>query len=180
MTSYPLIFAAITVTVAALCDVQYRKIPNLITYPSMAIALFYYSFVDGVNGFAFSAGGLILGVAFFLMPYSLGGMGAGDAKLMGVLGATLGPKGLVNAALIIALAGGVYAMVLLIINRRYCKEFIRKNLLVLRTFAVTRQINPIPVIGQEERPVLCYGLAIAFGTILYVSLSLGGYNRWIM
>jgi prepilin peptidase CpaA len=179
MNSFLLFFAVLTVTVAALYDIRSRKIPNFITYPSMAISLVYCSLVDGMQGFAFSAGGLILGVTFFLIPYILGGMGAGDAKLMGALGATLGPGGLVNAALIIALAGGVYAVVLLIINRPYCKEFIKRNFLVLRTFAVTRQINPVPVIGQD-RPVLCYGLAIALGTILYVSLSLGGYNRWIV
>ena len=180
MNSFLLFFAVLTVTVAALYDIRSRKIPNFITYPSMAISLVYCSLVDGMQGFAFSAGGLILGIAFFLIPYMLGGMGAGDAKLMGALGAMLGPKGLINAALIVALVGGVYAVVLLIINRRYGKEFLGRNLLVLRTFAVTRQISPVPVIGQEDRPVLCYGLAIAFGTILYVGLSLWGFNKWIM
>ncbi len=57
-----------------------------------------------------STGGLFLGVAFLLPVYLIGGMGAGDVKLMGAVGSILGPQGVFIAFLYSAIAGGLYAL----------------------------------------------------------------------
>ena len=55
--------------------------------------------------------GWLLGVAIFFVPFALGGLGGGDVKLLGALGAWLGPSGIFWAALYTGVAGGVMAII---------------------------------------------------------------------
>ncbi|MEJ2070992.1 MAG: prepilin peptidase [Syntrophobacterales bacterium] len=164
--------------IAVLSDLRFKRIPNLLTYPLMAAALAVHFITHGLGGLAFGAEGLGLGIALFLLPYLMGGMGAGDAKLMGAAGAVLGPKGVFIAALFTAAIGGVYAMVLLVLDRRYSRGMITRSATTLKTFAFTGQSMPIPPQEKEERPKLCYGIAIATGTFLYLLLTWSGL-LWI-
>jgi prepilin peptidase CpaA len=93
MENFPIIFLSVILIVSAVIDLRTQKIPNLITYPSMVIAFFYHWAFWGGNGLLFSFTGLSVGIALLLLPYLLGGMGAGDAKLMGAVGAMIGAKG---------------------------------------------------------------------------------------
>ena len=104
---------AITMGVSIIEDIRRQKIPNLVTFPVMVLSLVYHSLSAGLDGFLFSAGGLAVGIGFFIIPYLLGGMGAGDAKLMGAAGAIFGPKGICIASIIVYLAGGLYGAILL-------------------------------------------------------------------
>jgi prepilin peptidase CpaA len=106
----------------------------------------------------------------------MGGMGAGDAKLMGVAGAVLGIKGVFIAGLFAALVGGMYAVILLIIKPSFSNGFIHRRLLTLKTYLKTRQFIFIPTTKEEEKPKLCYGVAIAIGTLIYISLETAGYQ----
>ena len=56
-------------------------------------------------------GGWLVGAAFFFPIFALGGMGAGDVKLMAALGAWLGPAAIVWVALYSSIAGAVMALV---------------------------------------------------------------------
>jgi len=78
--------------ISAVIDYRLQKIPNIITYPTMALAVGFHSFTHGGNGLYFSLSGLMAGIALLILPYFLGGMGAGDAKLMGAVGAVVGPR----------------------------------------------------------------------------------------
>ncbi len=71
----------IVLIICAITDLRQRRIPNLLTYPTIISALLAYSFIGGWDGFLFSLGGMAFGFALFLLPYLLGGMGAGDVKL---------------------------------------------------------------------------------------------------
>jgi len=176
MNSLLIIFLIIVLIIAALIDIRARKIPNLLTYQTMAVALCYHSLRNGFEGLIFSAGGMVLGIVFFILPYLMGGMGAGDAKLMGAVGAILGPGGVFIACLLTAIVGGFYSVLLLLNNRQYSKGFITRSATTLKTYALTRQFIPIPAPEDEEKPRLCYGIAIALGTLLYILLVLSGYK----
>ena len=169
-----IIFLSIILIAAAVNDLRFQKIPNLLTYPSMGIALVYHFIMSGLNGLLFSAGGLAVGIAVLILPYLMGGMGAGDAKLMGAVGAILGARGVFVAFLFTAIAGGIYALILLLVRRRAFKGFWQRNLATLKTFIFTRQFIPIPEDGNEKKPRLCYGIAIALGTLFSVFLELSG------
>jgi prepilin peptidase CpaA len=167
--------AAILV-LAVVYDLRLQRIPNLLTYPAMAGALLYHAGKGGVDGLLFSAGGLALGVALLILPYLMGGMGAGDVKLLGAVGAMLGPKGVFISFVFTGLVGGVYALALVILKPEQCGGMIARSVTTLKTLAGTGQFIPIPAREAEHKPRLCYGMAIAFGTIIYVSLQVSGYR----
>ncbi len=109
----------IILVISSVTDLYQRRIPNLVTYPTICIALATYSFIGGLNGFLFSLYGLSFGFVVFLIPYLMGGMGAGDVKLMGAVGAVLGFKQTIIALLFVAIAGGVIALGLIVYRRTF-------------------------------------------------------------
>ena len=90
-----------------------------------------------------SFGGLLLGFAVFFVFYAIGGMGAGDVKLMAAIGAFLGPKDVLFAALYTAIAGGVYA-ILLLVTQKQNREALARWMLMVKSFVFTRHFNYIP------------------------------------
>jgi prepilin peptidase CpaA len=174
--SFVIVFLGGVLLLAAIYDRRSHRIPNLLTYPTMVTGLAYHCLTSGLDGFLFSAGGLALGIGILILPYLMGAMGAGDAKLMGAVGSVLGPRGVFIALLFSGVVGGIYALIFLIINYEYGKEFIGKCGTVLKTFIYTGQFVSLPVSKKEEGPKLPYGIAIALGTLFYVFLELSGYE----
>jgi len=162
--------------IAAVIDFRINKIPNLLTFPTMILGLAGQSFFNGLDGFLFSLAGLFLGIAIFIIPYLMGGMGAADAKLMGAVGAIIGLEGVFMAAIFTAISGGVYALLLLLINAGYARGFFTRHLVSLKTLVFTGQFIPIPAAGNEKVPRLSYGIAIAVGTLFYILLEITGRN----
>ena len=95
----------------------------------------------------------------------IGGMGAGDVKLMAAIGALLGPKDVLFAALYTAIAGGVYAILLLVTQKRN-RETLARWMLMVKSFVFTRHFVYIPGAESEKTTPLCYGVAIAIGTLV--------------
>jgi prepilin peptidase CpaA len=176
MDIFFVVLLASAITFSVLEDLRRSKIPNLVTYPTMVLALSYHSLSGGLNGFLFSAGGLFLGIGLFIIPYLLGGMGAGDAKLMGAAGAALGPEGILIASIMVILAGGVYGVILFALNPKYTVSFVRRWWLTLKTFVVTFKFLPVPPGVGEKLPVLRYAVPIALGTIGYMLMKITGYD----
>ncbi|UCF82905.1 MAG: prepilin peptidase [Desulfobacteraceae bacterium] len=160
-------------------DLRYQRIPNLITYPAMVLAVAYHFVMNGLDGLLFSGGGLGFGIAILIVPYLMGRMGAGDAKLMGTVGAVVGAKGVFVSFLFIAIVGGVYALIVLLMNRQYSKGFIARNATTAKTFVFTGQFIPISDNAEKKKPKLCYGVAIALGTFIYMFLELSSLMRVI-
>ena len=179
MDTFLITFLTGVLVVALIQDLRYQRIPNLLTYPAMAVALAYHFITHGLNGALFSAGGLALGIAILIVPYLMGGMGAGDAKLMGAVGAVVGAKGVFVAFLFTAIVGGVYALIVLLMNRQYSKGFIARHATTAKTLVFTGQFIPIPDKAEKKKPKLCYGVAIALGTFIYMFLELSGH-MWII
>jgi prepilin peptidase CpaA len=169
-------FLGIASSAAAFQDVRRGKIPNLITFPTMAAGMLYHCLMEGLHGMFFSLGGLALGIGLFIFPYWIGKAGAGDAKLMGAAGAVIGPKGALVAFVIATLAGGLYGLIVLLRHRGYLRGLGRRLVSMMRFFASTAQITYIPPAQTEKAPQLRYGVAIAFGTIMFLVLECLGYN----
>ena len=163
--------------VAAIIDFRVQKIPNILTFPAILVFLVYHGATAGFQGLRFSSLGLITGIGLLLPIYLFGGMGAGDAKLMGAIGAAIGTRDVFEAFLFTGLFGGVYALIILYTHRQQCQAFISRHLLVLKTFFFTRQFIPVPAEKNEIRPPrLCYGLAISAGTMTQIILKITGYS----
>ena len=172
----PLIILLVLVLPAAFIDLKSNRIPNILTFPGMLAALFYFSAANGLDGFFFSLKGIGLGIGLLLIPYMMGGMGAGDAKLMGVVGGFLGAKGVLAAFLFTAVIGGIHALCILLVYRKKFAGHLKDLLNRWSFFIFTKTYLLEPEDNQSRRPRLCYGLTIALGTASYMSLSAFGYH----
>ena len=111
--SLELILLAVLVT-AAMTDLRSFKIPNWLTMPAMVAGLLSHALINGFPGVLFSLKGLGLGLALFLILYLMGGMGAGDVKLLAAVGSYIGPEGVLSAGIMAMLLGGLYAIAMMI------------------------------------------------------------------
>ena len=188
MSNYALITLGAFLVLCASFDVLFRRIPNRLTYPAMLMAVLYHCIVGGTAGLVLTLGGLGVGTAMLMPFYLLKGMGAGDVKLMGVVGACLGPKEVFHAFLWTGLTGGLYALILLAFHPHqlviFLKNCLYKCLYVAKFFLYGMNAARIPLISKEEgaqeaEPVMvCYGVAIALGTIGYLLWKHAGYSSW--
>jgi prepilin peptidase CpaA len=152
--------------VACWFDVRTRRIPNRLTFPAAALGVVTAIVAHGGAGAFSSAVGLIVGLALFFPLFALRGMGAGDVKLMGALGAWLGGFVVLGVAFYTTLAGGVLAIVLML-RHRYGGQAVRNLRLLL---AHWRAFGPRPLdaltLETSKGPKLPYALPIAVGVAL--------------
>jgi len=97
---------------AAVIDVRSHRIPNRLVLAGLAFGLIYSAFVPfwGHHGFMWSLGGAAIGFGVFFPLWLLRMMGAGDVKLMAMVGSLLGMQGVQMALLATMVAGGVFAL----------------------------------------------------------------------
>jgi prepilin peptidase CpaA len=97
------------VPLCMLSDVRSRRIPNPLSVAGVGVGVGLNVHYFGLTGLAMSTTGLVLAVVMLLAPFATGGIGGGDVKMMGALGAMLGPR-LILFGLIVGLAlGGIIA-----------------------------------------------------------------------
>ncbi len=119
--SLPLVVQAlilIVVAIAVVTDVRRRRIYNALTFPTMAVGLVLNTALDGASGLLAALAGLVLGFVLFIIPVAVMGRGAGDLKLLAAVGALGGPVFVVWCALFTSVAGGVFALGVLLAKRQ--------------------------------------------------------------
>ncbi len=158
----------IVLLVAAVTDIRSYKIPNFLTISGMLCGLFYHTAQNGISGFFFSASGILVGMSLLILFYLSGGMGAGDVKLLGSVGAFVGVKAVLIVGLYTAIIGGVYALLLIALNPVDSKSMITRIYISVKTFICTGEYIAIPPAKSEKKLTLCYGVAIALGGIFYI------------
>ena len=169
MTALFVLLLMILIT-ASVTDILSHRIPNWLTYPAVLFGVGSHTLLQGLDGLFFSGSGVLLGFGLLIVFYLVGGMGAGDVKLMAAVGAFLGPKGVFAAFIFTALAGGIYAVALLIRGGRLGATLARLG----TPFALyLGSLTSAGSIDETTRaaPKLCYGVAITIGTILSIALK---------
>lgn len=101
------VLAAVVIFAAAF-DMRTGKIPNALTFPAMLAFAAAHAALSGLPGLLFSLAGCGAGLTFLLVPHLFGYLGAGDVKLMAVVGAALGLPALLTVFLFTSLAGGAH------------------------------------------------------------------------
>jgi prepilin peptidase CpaA len=152
---------------AAVTDLRSQRIPNWLTFPAFLLGLAYHAGQQGMQGVFFSLEGAAAGIALLLVPYLMGGMGAGDAKLMGAVGSLLGPKMVLTAFLFTAIVGGAYA-ILVLAQKKLLRDFLSRCRAILTLAVLTRRLPDLPATKAPACPPLRYGLAIALGTLIAI------------
>ena len=165
------LFLASVLLAALVFDFRYRRIPNWLVLAGLA-----GGFVSGGlgSGLSHALAGTLAGLAIFLPFYLLRGMGAGDVKLMAVVGSFLGPMSAVGAALLTFLAGGLLSIGVAVATgslRRVVGNLRLMTLVVAAGRAAKVSLHDVQTTGR-----LPYALAIGVGTTLQILLAT--YPGW--
>ena len=129
----------------------------------------FNSQVPGALGWWSALKGVVLGMGVFLPLYLLRAMGAGDVKLMGMVGSFLGPHDVLGAVLATMVAGGVMAL-LVVIWAKQLGPMLQNIKIIFYGSAVKLITGQAPL--MDDLPVsvgkLPYALAISLGTFAYL------------
>ena len=162
------IIATILVLLAAavVTDLRSHRIPNILLAPALSLALLFNTMHAGPDGLIVAVGGLTVGLAMLMPLYLVGGMGAGDVKLLGVVGCFLGPWGAVIAGMATVMVGGVFG-IFAIAWRRFRPEFNKHATQMLNAPDVgTHGRAGLTLSGSQQRFThIAYAPAITAGTI---------------
>jgi len=178
--NWPIWFVTITLIVAAVIDGFQLKVPNWITFPMVIGGWMYSACTAGVEGYAlaeytwyeglgWSLLGTAVGLAVLLPAYAIGGMGAGDVKLMAGVGAWVHATVTFYAFCISTIIGGVLAVIMILAQRAWKKHSHQFAHIVGEIFTI-RNPNQLSQIAAERKSsmlLLPYGIPLALGTIGY-------------
>jgi prepilin peptidase CpaA len=149
---------------AAYTDLRSSRIPNVLTLSAMGIGLIAHGCFSGFEGMLFALEGLAVGLGLFFVLYLSGGLAAGDVKLMGAVGAIVGPQGALATVFLTIMIGGVYA-VSAMSYQWGIRATARKLIYATHGAFLHGPEEWSKELGLPFR--LRYGLAITGGTLLY-------------
>jgi prepilin peptidase CpaA len=147
-TAMPVIIVLTAVLIAAITDIWKFKVYNALTLPLLASGLVYH----GLHAqLADSLLGVLFGFAALIFLYVIGGMGAGDVKLMAAVGAWLGMPLTFYVFLASSLAAGIYALGLVVWNGRLAETVVNLQIMWLRLASVGRYLGAEDKIELEVK-----------------------------
>ncbi|WP_342387826.1 A24 family peptidase [Salinicoccus bachuensis] len=103
-------FLIIILAICVVTDIRKRKIYNKVIFPALLAAFGLNIIFGGFSGFGDALIGFVVGFTLLLIPYILGGIGAGDVKLLGLIGAFKGSGFVLESFIYMALIGGLLAV----------------------------------------------------------------------
>ncbi len=154
---------------AAWIDGKELRVPNWITFPMVLSGLVYSTSVGGLSGLNSGLLGMCVGLLTLLPLYAVGGMGAGDVKLMAGIGAWLGWEVTLAAFAVSTVVGAIMA-VIMVLWRKSSRHHYENFLMILSEWMVVRKPSELARIAAERKPrmlLLPYGIPICIGSIGY-------------
>ncbi|MCK4507061.1 MAG: prepilin peptidase, partial [Desulfuromonadales bacterium] len=137
-----IVAASVYFILACTTDTFKHKIPNLLNACLLVAGVILSTMALGMQGFLMSLSGFGLGIGLLIIPYIMGGMGAGDVKALGALGALIGPYDLLHVFVYIAFWGGGIALLHFFYTAEI-KKSLRDVWLSIRTSAITQKAHYI-------------------------------------
>ena len=165
MPSTVIILSTLT---AGYCDLRWRRIPNWLVGLTSLVCLTWHGLVGGYSGFLASAGGLLLGIVLLFPLFLLRGMGAGDVKYFGAIGAGVTHLHILTV-LVISLGISAGMSLYKVVRRRRLRETLSNIFEMLRPFRRS-ELKPHPVVGIDNENALLvpFTLASSMATWLVV------------
>ncbi|MCM1988191.1 A24 family peptidase [Oceanirhabdus seepicola] len=162
-----MIFDIILVLVLIIClitDVKEQMIYNKVIFPTLITVVPLHLILNGVGGLKSSLLGLLVGFSLLLIPYFLGGIGAGDVKLLALIGAIKGSFFVLNTALYMAVIGGLIALIIILVNKETARCFKGMIIWVVSFFQGVRYKLELPTSALIKK--YPYGVAIVGGAAI--------------
>ena len=169
LENWPVWLLSTSLVVAAVIDGWKLKVPNWLTFPLIISGWIYCTACFGWSGLGWSLVGTAVGLALLLPLYAIGGMGAGDVKLLAGVGAWVGGTITFYAFCLSAVFGGAIALLMILWQRGWKRHGIQ-FLGILNEIMVIRNPTQLATVAAERKAsmlLLPYGIPIALGTIVY-------------
>ena len=168
-------FVSAVLVLAAVIDGMKLKVPNWITFPLVISGWLFSAIFCGLTGLGFWSGlgcsllGTAVGLGLLLPAYAIGGMGAGDVKLLAGVGAWIGVSQTFWAFVVSVLIGGMIAIGMVLYQRKWDhhrRQFwsIFTEILIIRN---PDELSDLAAKRKSSMLLLPYGIPIAIGTIGY-------------
>jgi prepilin peptidase CpaA len=159
-------FASLTALLASAVatDLRSQRIPNRLVLIGLAVAFGFHAWALSTGSTALAGArwwtpvaGIAAGGAVLMPLYLLRGCGAGDVKLMAMVGAFVGPVTALWATLCTLLAGGLLSLLIMLMRGVAVQTLI--NVLSMLAHGLPR--SPL----QQTAARMPYAVAIALGTL---------------
>ena len=163
------------VVVAALWDMQTRRIPNWLVAAGLIVAMPVQWFTHGgFDAMTMWLGGMLTGGAIFLPGYAMRLLGAGDVKLMAAIGAFCGAYGALEIGLATCVIGGIGSLAIWL-RRRQMRAGLSGVAALLMDCATPGNgalRSSGSVAERSATGTMPYGVAIAIGSacVLFASV----------
>jgi len=157
---------------AVMADLRSRRIPNTLVLTGLVLAFIAHTIALGTGSVPLAGRtwwapmtGLLTGFALMLPLYLLHATGAGDVKLMGMVGAFIGAQPVLTATLYTLLAGGLLSLVFMF-GRGVASQTLANVRFLLTDWALRASTGQGARLAplQSTAARLPYAVAIALGT----------------
>jgi len=166
---WPIWLVSVVLVIAAVIDGIYLKVPNWITFPMIATG-WVYSLLAGIwEGLGWSIAGTIVGLALLLIVYCIGGMGAGDVKLLAGIGAWVHLEHTFWIFAATTIIGGIMALVMIAIGGRWRKHLVQMKM-ISEEIVVLKDPNRLFERAAQRKPtmmLLPYGIPMTIAALGY-------------
>lgn len=161
-------------------DIRSHRIPNKLVLIGAVLGITlngllphgwgFNSVIPGGLGWLAALQGFGVGLAVLLPLYWLRAMGAGDVKLMAMVGAFVGPEDVLGVLLATFIAGGVMALVVVVWSKQL-GQLLQNIRLMLLGGLVRMSAGELPLMNDLPVSVgkLPYAVAITVGTFAYLA-----------
>lgn len=156
-------FLVTVLVLASLIDLREQRVPNAIP-AALLLAGIVLGAANGLAGTGQALAGALLAGGVLLPLYALGGMGAGDVKLMGGAGAMLGWKLGIAAAGLALVAGAAIAVAYAIARSVHERG----------DAPLAASLAPVVVRARYGRARFPFAIAVLLGTALALLASRTG------
>jgi len=164
---------SIVLVVAAVIDGRQLKVPNWITFPLIISGWIYSAIAFGAPGLGWSLVGTMVGLGLLLPAYAIGGMGAGDVKLLAGVGAWVWTTVTFFAFCVSTIFGAVIAIGMVLWHKKW-QHHRDQFTAIVSEILIVRDPEKLSTMAAERKSsmmLLPYGIPIAIGTIAYFAWS---------
>lgn len=164
---------SITLIVAAVIDGLYLKVPNKITYPLIIAGWLYSTYAGGLTGLGWSVLATLFGFALLFGLHLIGGMGAGDVKLLAGIAAFVHFEHTWYIFIATTIVGAVIALIQIAVSGQWMKHWTQAQSILYEILSV-RDADKLYEISQERKPrmrLLPYGIPMTIAAIGYFAFA---------
>lgn len=173
LNNWPVWFVTLALIVAAWIDGKELRVPNWLTFAFIGTGWIYSFCAFGWEGLWWSFGGTAVGLVLLLPAYAIGGMGAGDVKLLAGIGSWMYITHTFHAFVWTAVVGAIMA-VAMVVYRKSISKHSTQFMSIVSEILTIRDPNQLAAIAADRKPtmmLLPYGIPMAVGSIAYFAWS---------